>query len=243
MKTSIKTGLAALLLLFTISCKKENSIVQGSSIIGESSMQELVTNIDESGIYASVKVGKLIGMLRNLSVSHYRNGDSIPEIKDYAAWQASTIGAWCYYNNDPANDSIYGKLYNWYAVNDPRGLAPKGWHVPSDEEWTTLSNYVGGEPLAGGRMKSTGTIEAGTGLWYSPNKAATNKSGFTGLPGGTRYYYGTFYGVGQEGSWWSSSENIYHNGAMIRRLYFDFSGLYRLGYYKQMGFSVRCLKD
>src|ERR1035437_4904310 len=119
-------------------------------------------------------------MLKNLDVSTYRNGDLIPEVTDGSAWSALTAGAWCWYNNDSAtNASTYGKLYNWYAVNDPRGLAPTGWHVPSDAEWTTLSTCLGGNAVAGGAMKETGTTH-----WTSPNTGATNSSGFTGLPGG-----------------------------------------------------------
>jgi uncharacterized protein (TIGR02145 family) len=101
-------------------------------------------------------------MQSNLNVSHYRNGDVIPQVTDPTAWSSLTTGAWCYYNNDTANGTVYGKLYNWYAVNDPRGLSPQGWHVPTDAEWTNLTSCLGGESLAGGKMKATT-------LWDSPN--------------------------------------------------------------------------
>src|SRR5262249_47959916 len=149
-----------------------------------------------------------------------RNGDKIPQVKGKAAWESLTTGAWCWYNNDSATGAVYGKLYNWYAVNDPRGLAPAGWHVPSDAEWDTLATHLGSN--AGGKLKDTGTIEAGTGLWHAPNTGATNKTGFTGLPGGYRPNYGTgtFYYIGSYGYWWSSTEYDTDN-AFYRNLFFD----------------------
>lgn len=241
MKLSLKTGLAALVLLLSISCKKENSIIQSSGITGESNSQALSTGMNESEIYASVKIGKVVVMKKNLNVNHYRNGDIIPQVKDNAAWAALTTGAWCWYNNDSANGAIYGKLYNWYAVNDPRGLAPAGWHIPSDEEATTIINSLGGEAVAGGKMKSTGTIEDGTGLWLAPNTGATNSSGFTGLPGGTRYDFG-FYEIGDTGNWWTSTASNSERG-WFRSLHSDAGSLFRKDYLKGTGWSVRCIKD
>src|SRR5450759_3473794 len=131
----------------------------------------------------SVTICTQVWMLKNLDVSTYRNGDLIPKVTDPTAWSALTTGAWCWCSNDSAtNASTYGKLYNRYAVNDPRGLPPTGWHVPSDAEWNTLITCLGGDPfVAGGAMKETGTTH-----WQSPNTDATNSSGFTGLPGGLR---------------------------------------------------------
>ena len=150
-----------------------------------------------------------------------------------------TTGAWCYYNNDPENGEIYGKLYNWYAVKDSThgGLAPLGWHVPADSEWTTLITKLGGETLAGGKMKV-----AGTARWTTPNTGATNSSGFAGLPGGTRSSNGTFYGIGGDGFWWSSTESS-AAGAWDRSLDYDYSNGYRNYNGKPGGFSVRCLRD
>src|SRR5262245_47721661 len=151
-------------------------------------------------------------MNKNLSVTKYRNGDPIPQVKKNAKWATLTTGAWCWLNNDSAN-SIYGRLYNWYAVNDPRGLAPAGWHIPSDSEWTTLQTFLGGDSVAGGKMKSTGTIKAGTGLWRFPNTGATNSSGFTALPGGWRLDDGSFHNLGGNdvgygvGHWWTATVN------------------------------------
>jgi len=117
-------------------------------------------------------------MCKNLDVDHYRNGDPIPEVQDSAQWVNLKTGAWCYYNNSDSLGKIYGKFYNWYAVNDPRRLAPIGYHVPSDAEWTVLSTFLGGNKGSGGKMKETDTTH-----WSSPNKGATNSSGFTALPG------------------------------------------------------------
>src|ERR1035437_5597261 len=149
----------------------------------------------------SVTICSQIWMLNNLEVTTYRNGDPIPQVTDSIQWVNLTTGAWCYYNNNSANGPVYGKLYNWYAVNDPRGVAPAGWHVPSDAEWTTLSTCLGGDLIAGGPMKETGTTH-----WTYANSGATNSSGFTGLPGGYRTNVGTFNVVGSAGGWWSSTE-------------------------------------
>ena len=185
----------------------------------------------------TIVIGTQQWMEKNLDVLTYRNGDIIPQVTDPTAWAALTTGAWCYYNNDVANGAIYGKLYNWYAVNDPRGLAPTGWHVPTDDEWTTLSNTLGGDAVAGGKMKVAGTTR-----WTTPNTGATNESGFAGLPGGFRSTSGPFFGVGDGGFWWSSTETNTPNA--WGRVLFYFSGdIGRDGYSKEGGFSVRCLRD
>jgi uncharacterized protein (TIGR02145 family) len=236
MNTVIKTGLAAILLL-AISCKKENNIIQSSRITDKSSADAIT---DITGKYAVIKIGSQKWMTKNLEVSRYRNGDRIPQVKDPGKWAALTTGAWCWYNNDSATGAVYGKLYNWYAVNDQRGLAPIGWHIPSDAEWDTLETYLGNN--AGGKLKDTGTIEAGTGLWYAPNFRATNESGFTGLPGGYHSINGAFYVIGYDGYWWSSTGNDTANAwyrylsYVSRKLGNKYSG-------KPNGLSVRCLKD
>ena len=184
--------------------------------------------------------GVLIGTqrwaARNLDVITYQDGTPIPEVTDPTAWSLLTTGAWCYHNNDPANDAIYGKLYNWYAVHDPRGLAPIGYHVPSDAEWTTLTTYLGGESVAGGTMKSNGTT-----LWTSPNTSATNSSGFTGLPGGYRLD-NAFFNIGNNGFWWSSTQSVSTN-AWSRYLNYNNGSASRGNNLKLDGFSVRCLRD
>ena len=154
--------------------------------------------------YPSVTICNQKWMDRNLDVTTYRNGDTIAYVTDPTAWAALTTGAWCYYNSDPSTNATYGKLYNWYAVNDPRGLAPVGFHVPTDAEWTTLENCLNAiSPTGnvGGKMKVTGTT-----TWASPNSGATNTSGWAGLPGGDRSSNGTFFDVTYDGYWWSASE-------------------------------------
>jgi uncharacterized protein (TIGR02145 family) len=208
-----------------------------------------VTDIDGT-VYTSIIINGQEWMQQNLAVTKYRNGDPIPTGLDNTTWLNTTAGAYAIYDNDPANDVTYGKLYNWYAVNDSRGLCPTGWHVPSDAEWTTLINYLdpnaaGGDVfpnIAGGKMKSTGTIENGDGLWYSPNEQATNESGFTGLPGGYRYNFGSYFTIGLNGYWWSSTE-YYSSYAWYRILGCSNSDVSRDNGNKRYGFSVRCLRD
>jgi uncharacterized protein (TIGR02145 family) len=177
-------------------------------------------------------------MRENLDVLTYRNGDVIPQVTDPTAWANLTTGAWCFYNNDPLNGAIYGKIYNWYAVNDPRGLAPQGWHIPTDEEWTTLSTLLGGNTAAGGKMKTTGITR-----WITPNASATNESGFSGLPGGLRSdSNGSFSSLGGYTAWWSSTE-VGSTNSLTR--YLDYrNGTINTGNgNKKYGFSVRCLRD
>ncbi|MEO6130507.1 MAG: fibrobacter succinogenes major paralogous domain-containing protein [Saprospiraceae bacterium] len=194
------------------------------------------TSLTDEKTYTSLTIGTQQWMDKNLDVTTYRNGDLITYVTDPTAWAGLTTGAWCYYNNDPSNNGPYGKLYNWYAVNDPRGLAPVGWHVPTDAEFTQLTTELGGEPVAGGKMKVTGTT-----LWQTPNTGATNTSGWAGLPGGTRNYDGTFFDVGVFGLWWSASESPPY--VWNRYLSYINAGAYRAGAYKATGYSVRCVRD
>jgi uncharacterized protein (TIGR02145 family) len=176
-------------------------------------------------------------MAENLRTNTYRNGDLIPNVTDDDQWGNLTTGAWAHYNNDSNNGTTYGKLYNWYAVNDPRGLAPKGWHVPTDAEWKILTDYLGGESNAGGVMKSLQ-------YWESPNTDATNESGFSGLPAGNRYPSGNFLDIGDYGVWWSSTEEEFNtNTAWNRTLGYNTDNVFRNYYTKEYGFSVRCLRD
>jgi uncharacterized protein (TIGR02145 family) len=184
-----------------------------------------------------VTIGTQVWKTKNLDVDHYRNGDPIPQVTNATEWHNLTTGAWCYYDNDPANGAIYGKLYNWYAVNDSRGLAPDGWHIPSDEEWTTLSTYLGGEGVAGSKLK-----EAGTSHWKSPNPDATNETGFTALPGGYRYSNGTFFTIGSSAGWWCSAEDSTTN-AWCRSMDNYGSYLSSHSFGKALGQAVRCVKD
>ncbi|MBZ5856947.1 fibrobacter succinogenes major paralogous domain-containing protein [Flavihumibacter profundi] len=192
----------------------------------------------DGNVYDTISIGSQLWMKENLKTTRYRNGDVIPEVTDPTAWVGLTTGAWCWYNNDSAAyASTYGKLYNWYAVHDPRGLAPTGWHVPSDVEWTSLSTGLGGDPVAGGKMKETGTTH-----WLTPNDGATNSSGFTGLPGGTRVDDGSFGSVVNYGYWWSSSEGSPAD-AWFRLLGYYDGYLYKSQFNKRFGMSVRCIRD
>jgi uncharacterized protein (TIGR02145 family) len=186
---------------------------------------------------SDIKICNQLWMGCNLNVTTYRNGDKIPEVQDSAEWANLITGAWCYYENDPATGAVYGKLYNWYAVHDPRGLAPNGWHIPSDADWTVLENCLGGPSLAGGKLK-----EANLTHWLSPNINATNDNLFTALPGGWRYDYGSFFYLGSNGSWWSSTE--VNNITAWERQMNNTNGLInRYSSGKGFGFSVRCIKD
>ncbi len=210
---------------------------------------ESITDID-GNVYSVVTIGSQCWMAENLKTSQYRNGDAIPTGLSAEAWENTdegNIGAYAVYNDDPANDVTYGKLYNWYAVDDSRGLCPTGWHVSSDAEWKEMEMHLGmslSEANSagyrgtdeGGKMKSTSS------LWNSPNVGATNESGFSGLPGGRRNYGGSFGDIGGNGYWWSSTE-LSASFAWYRKLYYDGSGVYRFDYYKRTGRSVRCLRD
>lgn len=185
----------------------------------------------------TVTIGKQVWMTKNLDVATFRNGAPIPQAKTNEEWKKAGENkqpAWCYFDNDPANGAKYGKLYNWYAVNDKRGLAPVGYHIPSDAEWTQLKDYLGGENAAGTKMKSTSGWQA--------NGNGTNSSGFSGLPGGYRVLKGSFLKIGSRGFWWSSTEAS-TNGAWYRYLVDDDGGVYRYGGLREDGFSVRCLRD
>ena len=218
----------------------------------------------------TVSIGDQIWMCKNLNVAYFSNGDPIPEAKTEEEWllaEDEEKPAWCYYDNDPANGEIYGKLYNWHAVHDPRGLAPKGWHVPSDAEWKELEMALGmsrteaddtGErgidadrglwiiikdfifrkKYAGGKLK-----EAGNSYWKSPNTGATNESGFSALPGGCRETAGGFYDAEYTAHFWTSTE--YHESflAWCRRLSYNSPEIGRNRDDKASGLSVRCIKD
>ena len=199
----------------------------------------------EGNVYKTIVIGAQEWMAENLNTSVYRNGDAIPMMLSNSDWQNSLVtqeGAFVYYNNDPSYVCPYGKLYNWYACADSRQLCPLGWHVPSDIEWTVLTNYLGGDAIAGDKMKSTGTIEAETGLWNFLNTDATNSSGFSGLPGGFRSYDGTFYVFGDQGRWWSrTAVDVY--SAWKRYLMDSYEGIGVEPSGKPEGLSVRCLRD
>jgi uncharacterized protein (TIGR02145 family) len=196
----------------------------------------------EGNLYKTIVIGNQEWMAENLKTSIYRNGDAIANVTLGNQWAGLTTGAWCYYNNDSQYDCPYGKLYNWYAVADPRKVCPTGWHVPTDAEWSILINHLdpnadGGNNnnVAGGKLKSTGLQ-----YWISPNTNATNASGFSSLPAGG--YIGAFFNIGLDSNCWSSSEYD-TNFAWSYRLLFLYGYADRNNGTKQAGFSVRCLRD
>jgi uncharacterized protein (TIGR02145 family) len=196
----------------------------------------------EGNTYKMVQIGTQIWMAENLKVSKYNDGTDIPNITDNNnLWSNLTSGAWDYYNYDIANNAKYGKLYNWYAVspttNGNKNVCPTGWHVPTDAEWTILTDYLGGWNIAGSKMK-----EVGTASWNSQNTDATNTSLFTGLPGGNRDANGSSFSIGYYGHWWSSSEYTTSN-AWSRVLNYINGGVGSGSGKKTAGLSVRCLKD
>ncbi len=176
-------------------------------------------------------------MSENLRTSVYANGDPIPNVINDNLWKGLSTGAWVHQNNNNQYENPYGKLYNWHAVVDPRNVCPTGWHVPSKAEWTLLIDYLGGEDQAGGKMKSTGTQ-----YWASPNTDATNESGFSGLPGGTRSFEGSFYDFGTRGLLWSSTES----DAISAWFFFlanNDNNVLPYALQKERGNSVRCVRD
>lgn len=185
----------------------------------------------------TIKIGSQEWSTKNIDVFTFRNGDSIPEAKSDSAWKKAweqQTPAWCYYNNDPKLGGIYGKLYNWYAVNDPRGLLEEGYHVPSKAEWDSLVSNLGGRELAGMKLKN---LEG----WFSSGNG-DNKSRFSGLPGGLRNGIGDFEDIGKNSYWWTTTEV-----ASLRIFYYtlayDQNGVGRSHYVKGFGLSVRSLKD
>jgi uncharacterized protein (TIGR02145 family) len=200
-----------------------------------------ITDVD-GNVYNTVQIGGQCWMQDNLATETYGDGSAIPTGLSNGAWSSTTSGAFAVHANNPANKGTYGLLYNWYAVADPRSICPAGWHVPTDGEWTELTDHLGGAGLAGGPMKATGTLGAGTGLWNAPNTGATNTSGFSGLPGGYRTFGGYNDLLGNYGYWWSATESS-TNDALLRLLDTDDALVGRFGFYKEYGLSVRCVRD
>lgn len=192
----------------------------------------------DGNVYYTVKIGKQLWMKENLKTFHYREGSPITELELKTPWgntREDKTGAWCYYQSNPANNPTYGKLYNWYAVADTHHLCPAGWHVPSDDEWKVLTDYLGGDTSASGKMKATR-------LWKNPNTGADNSSGFTALPAGFRYVAGAFGDLGFNGFFWSSTEDG-SKDAWYRGLNYVNSDVRRYNYIKGSGLSVRCVGD
>jgi uncharacterized protein (TIGR02145 family) len=242
----ISIFIVLLLISIVINCEKEVTIVNPELTVLET--KPVITDIDGNE-YQTVKIGNQWWMAENLKVTHYRNGDAIPNVTGATEWISQSTGAYCNHGNNADHVPAYGRLYNWYAVNDSRNIAPEGWHVPTDEEWKELemflgmnqaeadNNYYNRGTDEGGKLKETGTVR-----WDSPNTGATNESGFTALPGGIRGTYGYFYRMHQSTTFWSSTSDD-HLWSWYRTLNYNTSGIGRSSSWKVNGHSIRCVKD
>ena len=195
----------------------------------------------EGNNYKTLVIGTQTCMTENLKTTKFRNGTDIPMVAADEDWYNMWSPAYCVFNNQLVNKDDYGVLYNWYTVevgqDASRNICPTGWHVPTDDEWSILITYLGGESAAVGKLKETGLTH-----WMAGNSDATNESGFTARPGGARDYNGEFYGLGYYGGWWTSTEFV-SGGAFSRFLGYDGSGGSSWGRFEKDGFSVRCIKD
>lgn len=221
------------------SCKEEDlaSFEETSVEFNPDVTYGSIEDID-GNVYKTVTICGQTWMAENLRTTHYQNGEPIKNIIDNSKWEDLSTAAYSWYENDSTNKYIYGALYNWYAVNDSRKIAPEGWHIATDEEWATLMSCLGGNEYAGAKMK-----EIGIKHWNSTSEEVTNESGFTALPSGSRFpKIGYFGGLGESCSFWASTEKndsiAYSRGIGSENLYCG-RGAYLKGY----GFSVRCVKD
>ncbi len=190
----------------------------------------------QGNVYNTVKIGDQCWLKENLRSTKYNDGEDIPNVTNGTIWDGLTTPAYCWYNNDYSTyGSVYGALYNWYAVNTGK-LCPVGWHVPSDAEWTQLTDFLGGESVAGGKLKETGTTH-----WNSPNTGATNETSFTALPSGVRVGE-VFSGIQFFGNWWSATEREFIT-SWLYSTSCDHSGLTRESVIKRTGYPVRCIKN
>ena len=201
-------------------------------------ISKLVTFKDQdSNVYHIVNIGSQKWMRENLKTAHYNNGDTIPEVRKDSLWAKLKTGGFCNYNNDTNYVSIFGRLYNWYSVNDSRNICPKGWHVPTTDYWKTLVNYLGGSSVAGGSLKEDGVLH-----WFPPNTGATNQSGFTAFSGGFRDINGKYGYIMFYTHFWSSSLSD-STQAWKESLSNSSEEVSENKYYKQAGYSIRCIKN
>jgi uncharacterized protein (TIGR02145 family) len=223
MKNIIRIAGVILIIILIQSCKKE--------------VDHTIRDID-GNVYTSVTIGTQVWLVQNLKTTRYRNGDLIgtttPATLEITA-EATPKYQWAYDGNE-SKVATYGRLYTWYAVTDSRNVCPTGWHVPTDDEWTALTDYLGGESVAGGKLK-----EAGTTHWISPNTGATNESGFTALPGGYRGINNSFQGLGESSNW--CSHYLQYGTTYMYYMGYNYRGLNRIEAHTEFGFSVRCVMD
>ena len=230
------------ILILTFIIFKLNSTFSYSQTIINSSNEstskcpEQIKDID-GNIYKTIKIGEQCWMQSNLKVTKYRDNTVIPKISDANSWAKLNIGARCSYENILSNSYIYGNLYNWFAVSDKRKICPVGWRVPKDSDWFILTDYLGGVN-AGGKIKASGLK-----YWNSPNKGATNSSGFTALPSGRRNYDGSYSNIKYHSFFWTSNVGVINTTAWNRNFYHDLSDVNRVDSDMNYGFSVRCIKE
>jgi uncharacterized protein (TIGR02145 family) len=195
----------------------------------------------DGNIYHVVRIGEHCWTVENLRTTHYFNGLPITEVEDSVTWtnnfsQSGTTPEWCYYHGDAGNNAIYGKLYNWYAIGGASGsVAPAGWHVATEADYTQLINYLGGHVIAGGKMKTTG-------LWASPNTGADNSSQFTAVPAGFRFEHALYSSLGYQALFWSGTEKS-AGAARYYDLYYNEDSVFADVCNKHLGFSVRLVHD
>lgn len=214
-----------LLLTFASSCKKDD----------DNSNQ--VKDID-GNVYHTVTIGTQVWMVENLKTTRYNDNTSIPLITDSTVWFNLTTPGYCWYSNDAVTyKNLSGALYNWYSINTGK-LAPIGWRIPTDDDWTVLTTFLGGDSVAGGKLKETGTKN-----WQNPNISASNETGFTAIPGGYRSADGYFSKNKEFGYWWSSSEIMHSEYIWTRGIYNDYSNVFRGDVSKKVGFSIRCVRN
>jgi uncharacterized protein (TIGR02145 family) len=220
-------ALMGVLLILASSCKKKND-----------NTTPPITMTDYDGnVYQTVTIGSQVWIAENLKVTHYRNGDPIPHLTALPDWSDTYFGAYCEYGNILGNGTVYGKLYNFLTVSDPRNIAPAGWHIPTNDEWKVMTDKLGGEAIAGSKMK-----EKGTAHWSFPNNDATNESGFNALPGGYRDFSLDFLYVHASGFWWSYTNNGVIQ-CFIQLVNCDTPNVTKLTTNMNNGFSVRCVRD
>ncbi len=237
--------------LFFVNCGEDSKPTEPTEPAGPET--STVNDID-GNVYETVKIGNQWWMAENLKVTHYRNGNEIPHVTDNNEWIGLSTGAYSNYDNSEEYVK-YGRLYNWYAVNDSSNIAPEGWHVPSDDDWKQLEMFLGMSQIqadAADSWSARGTNEGGklkergTALWQSPNEGATNTSGFSALPLGYRDSgTGVFYLIGMWAIFWTSTQSIQSGSprAWHRLLSNTKSTVFRAHVYKEAGFAVRCVKD
>jgi uncharacterized protein (TIGR02145 family) len=229
------------------SCKKDETtlpklqpaeLLSGKAGSGTGNGSKFGTMKDIDGnTYKTVTIGKQIWMAENLRVTKYRNGNPIQLVEDKTVWANSNSGAWCNYGNTSADGLTFGNLYNWFAVNDPRGLAPKGWHIPTSAEVDSLVKFLGGVNEAGGAMKETSLT-----YWATPNEGASNNSSFSARAAGIREFNGDFTQRNLTAAFWTSEMNNSYNANDFYLVY-NSKVSYQAAYYMTAGFSVRCIKD